>query len=214
VILGFLLALLLNERARGISFFRTAFYIPAIVPAVAASFIWLWLFQPDLGLMNSFLGTLGITGPTWFASSDWALPTLIFINAWSVGSGMLIYLAGLQSVPTALYEAAKLDGAGAWGRFVNVTVPMTSPVILFNVVVGLIGTFQGGFTQAFVITQGGPANATLFFVYYLYQNGWRFFQMGYASALAWVLFAIIFILTLLMIRMSTRLVYYEGGLRN
>ena len=209
LVTAYALAILLNQTVRGLSVFRTVFFIPAVTPAVATALMWMWVFHPEIGLANSALAAIGVEGPKWLASTEWALPTFIIISLWGIGGGMVIYLAGLQSVPTALYEAAELDGAGAWARFIHVTLPMTSPVILFVTVTSMIGSFQV-FTAAFVMTDGGPVNATLFFVLHLYNYGWRFLKMGYASALAWVLFVIILGLTLFLLRVSGRLVYYEA----
>ena len=209
LVTAYALAILLNQTVRGLSVFRTVFFLPAVTPAVATALMWMWVFHPEIGLVNSALAEIGVEGPKWLASTEWALPTFIIISLWGIGGGMVIYLAGLQSVPTALYEAAELDGAGAWARFIHVTLPMTSPVILFVTVTSMIGSFQV-FTAAFVMTDGGPVNSTLFFVLHLYNYGWRFLKMGYASALAWVLFVIILGLTLFLLRMSGRLVYYEA----
>ncbi len=213
LVTAYALAILLNQTVRGLSVFRTVFFLPAVTPAVATALMWMWVFHPEIGLANSALAGIGIEGPKWLASTEWALPTFIIISLWGIGGGMVIYLAGLQSVPTSLYEAAELDGAGAWARFIHVTLPMTSPVILFVTVTSMIGSFQV-FTAAFVMTDGGPVNSTLFFVLHLYNHGWRFLQMGYASALAWVLFIIILALTLLLLRLSGRLVYYEAEERS
>ncbi len=209
LVTAYALAILLNQTVHGLSVFRTVFFLPAVTPAVATALMWMWVFHPEIGLVNSALAEIGVEGPKWLASTEWALPTFIIISLWGIGGGMVIYLAGLQSVPTSLYEAAELDGAGAWARFIHVTLPMTSPVILFVTVTSMIGSFQV-FTAAFVMTDGGPVNSTLFFVLHLYNYGWRFLKMGYASALAWVLFVIILGLTLFLLRMSGRLVYYEA----
>lgn len=208
VVAGYLIALLLNQKVRGLSVWRTIFYLPAVVSGVAVAVMWLWVFHPDAGIVNSFLWSLGIEGPRWFSDPDWALGTLILTSLWGVGGGMVIYLAGMQGVPTHLYEACELDGAGAWRRFLHVTLPMTTTVIFFNLLMGIIGSWQV-FTSAFVITSGGPANSTLFYVLYLYRQGWEYFRMGYASALAWVLFFIILFFTLMVFR-SSGWVYYEG----
>lgn len=208
VTLGYLLALLLNQDVWGLSLWRTIFYMPAVVSGVAVAIMWLWVFHPDMGIVNNALRVFGIEGPRWFGSPDWALPTLILTSVWGVGGGMVIYLAGLQGIPTHLYEAAELDGAGSWHKFVHVTLPMTTPVIFFNLLMGIIGSWQV-FTSAYVITGGGPANSTLFYVLYLYRQGWQYFKMGYASALAWVLFFIILVFTVIIFR-SSGWVYYEG----
>jgi multiple sugar transport system permease protein len=211
VILGYGVALMLNQKVKGLSIFRTVFYLPSVVSGVAVALMWIWVFQPEMGIVNTFLAGIGIHGPRWLSDPNWALPTLIFTSLWGIGSGMLVYLAGLQSVPTHLYEAAKLDGAGRWQEFIHITLPMTSPVIFFSLLMGMIGSWQV-FTAGYVMTAGGPANSTLFYVLYLYRNGWQYFRMGYASALAWVLCFIILLLTLIVFRTSGRWVYYEGQL--
>jgi multiple sugar transport system permease protein len=209
---SFLLALLLNQPIRALSVFRVVYYLPVLVPAAASAIMWLWAFNPEFGLINSGLSYLGITGPLWLAHTQWALPTLIIVSLWGVGGPMLIYLAGFQGIPTALYEAASIDGANAWARFVNITIPMMTPVLFFNLVLGVVNSFQV-FTTVYLMTQGGPGYATLVFVLYLYQKAFQSYQMGYASALAWILFVIIFLLTLLVVRSSDSWVYYEGRLR-
>ena len=212
VALGLLVALLLNEKIKLESFVRTVFYLPSVVSGVAVALLWRWIFAADFGLINSFLALIGIQGPAWLSDSRTALPALIIMSLWGVGGGMIIYLAGLQSVPTELYEAAELDGASALHRFWRITVPMVSPVIFFQTVMGIIGALQT-FTQAYIMTDGGPKNATLFYLLYLYRNAFQYFNMGYASALAWLLFVYILVLTLLLLRSSSSWVYYEGGLR-
>lgn len=208
VIMGYLVALLLNQKVRGLSVWRTIFYLPAVVSGVAVAVMWLWVFHPDGGIVNRILWSFGVEGPRWFSDPDWALTTLIMTSLWGIGGGMVIYLAGMQGVPSHLYEACELDGAGAWNRFRHVTLPMTTPVIFFNLLIGIIGSWQV-FTNAFVITAGGPANATLFYVLYLYRQGWEYYRMGYASALAWVLFFIILAFTIFIFK-SSGWVYYEG----
>ena len=208
VVSGYVVALLLNQNVRGLSVWRTIFYLPAVVSGVAVAVMWLWVFNPDAGIVNSVLWSLGIEGPRWFTDPDWALGTLIITSLWGIGGGMVIYLAGMQGVPTHLYEACELDGGGAWHRFRYVTLPMTTPVIFFNLLIGIIGSWQV-FTNAFVITSGGPANSTLFYVLYLYRQGWEYYKMGYASALAWVLFFIILLFTVVVFK-SSGWVYYES----
>lgn len=206
------MALLLNQEVKGQPVFRTIFYLPSVVSGVATAMLWMWLYNPSFGPINFVLSRLGVPQdrlPGWLTDPDWALPALIFMSFWSVGNSMLIYLAGLQGVPSHLYEAANLDGANAWTRFRNVTLPMLTPTLLFNLVMGVIGSFQT-FTQAFIMTNGGPKDATLFYVLYLYQKAFQQFKMGYASAMAWILFAIIMALTLGLLRSSKRWVYYEG----
>ena len=210
-ILSFLLALLLNQPLRAIPLFRTIFYLPSVTAGIATAILWAWIFNPQFGLLNVALSFIGIKGPEWLVSPQWAMPAIIIMSLWGVGGSMIIYLAGLQSIPDQLYEAAAIDGANAWAKFWNVTVPMMSPVIFFNVVVGIIGTFQV-FTNIMIMTNGGPANATLVYVLYLYRNAFEYFKMGYASALAWVLFLIIMIVTIFQFWLARHWVYYEGEL--
>ncbi len=202
-------ALLMNQKVPGIALFRTLYYLPAVVSGVAVSILWEWFFNPEFGLMNVSLKSVGLHGLQWLKSPSTALPSLILMSFWGIGGGMVVYLAGLQGVPQPLYEAASLDGAGPLRQFRHVTLPMITPVILYNLVMGIIGSFQT-FTQAFVMTGGGPDNSTLLYVLYLYKQAFSYFHMGYASAMAWVLFAIILALTLLVFRWSTLWVYYEG----
>ncbi len=209
VILGVMLALLLNQKIRGMSLYRTIYYLPAVVSGVAVAYMWAWIFRPEAGILNYALSLIGITGPNWLFSTTWTLPAFIMMSLWAVGGGMVLYLAGLQGVPTHLYEAASLDGAGRWARFWNVTLPMISPVIFFNFIIGIIGSFQV-FTNSFVITSGGPANSTLFFVLYLYRHAFQNFKMGYAAALGMILFLVIMTLTIISFRLSNRHVFYEG----
>lgn len=204
-----LIALLLNQKIAGLGVWRTIYYLPTVISGVAASLVWLQIFNPRAGLINNVLGTLGITGPNWLFDSNWALPAIILLSVWSVGSNVLLFLAGLQGIPTHLYEAALIDGANAWQRFWSVTLPMLSPTILFSVTISLIGAFQL-FTQVLIMTKGGPNNATLSMVLYLYNKAFGQVRFGYASAVAWVLFAIIVAFTLLFQRWSQRWVYYEG----
>lgn len=210
LILSLFVALLLNQKIKGLSIFRTLFYLPSLVTGAAVSILWVWVFNPNFGLLNTFLSYLGIQGPQWIYSPRWALPSLIIMSLWSIGGSMLIYLSGLQGIPTELYEAAEIDGAGSVHKFWSVTLPMISPVIFFNLVMGIIGTFQV-FTQGYVMTQGGPEYSTMFYVLYLYNNAFQEFQMGYASALAWILFFIILILTIIVFKTSKTWVYYDGS---
>jgi len=206
------LAMLLNMNLKGMRLFRAIFYIPAILPPIAVSMVWLMLFNAENGILNVLLGKLHIAPVPWLTSTEWALPSFILMSLWGVGGGMIIYLAGLQSVPTQLYESAEIDGAGSWSKFRHVTLPMISPTILFNLIMGIIGSFQV-FASSFVMTQGGPAYSTLFYVLYLYQNAFMYLKMGYACALAWILFLVILALTLLMLKASKSWVYYESELR-
>ena len=215
---GFAVAYLLNLKVPGVPFWRTVFYMPAVMPAVASALLWGMIFNPRFGILNWFLSLVGIHGPGWLASRDWALPALIIMSLWGVGGGMIIYLAGLQGIPTALYESAQIDGANSWKQLRHITLPLMTPVIFFNLVIGIIGTFQY-FTEVYVLTStatgglGGPAEATMFYNVYLYNNAFRYLNMGYASALAWVLFLIVLLLTLLVFRSSAAWVYYEGEVR-
>jgi multiple sugar transport system permease protein len=219
LIVGFALAHLLNQKVPGIPVWRTIFYIPSVLAGVAVAILWGLIFNPKFGILNWFLGLFGIHGPGWLSSPDWALPALILMSLWSVGGGMIIYLSGLQSIPTTLYEAAQLDGANGWQQFFRITVPLMSPVIFYNLVIGIIGTFQY-FTEVYVLTSGltggvgGPAKSTLFYNVYLYTNAFRYMNMGYASALAWILFIIVLMMTLLVFKSSAAWVYYEGELQN
>jgi len=210
---GLAVALLMNQKVRGISLFRTIYYLPAVVSGVAVSLLWVWIFNPDYGLANTALKSVGIAPQQWLSSPKTALGSLIFMSLWGVGGGMVIYLAGLQSVPGQLYEASEIDGANSLQQFRHITLPMLTPVIFYNLVMGIIGSFQV-FTQAFVMTGGGPVNSTLFYVLYLYKQAFNYFHMGYASAMAWILFAIILVLTLLVFKSSSMWVYYEGERRN
>jgi multiple sugar transport system permease protein len=211
-------ALLLNQNVRGITIYRTIYYLPSVVSAVAAGMMWTIVFDSEFGLVNQTLRLIGIQGPPWLNSTEWPIWTFILIANWNVGVGVVTYLAALQGVPTALYEAAMIDGAGRWAKFWNVTIPMISPVLFFNLVMGIIGALQV-FTLAFVLSEraggavGGPANATMFYALYLYLNAFQYLKMGYASALAFVLFVIILLLTLLVFKFSRGWVYYEGTLR-
>jgi len=206
---GLALALLVNQRVRGVGIFRTVFYLPSVLAGVAYVVLWMWIFNPQGGLLNTLLGYVGIEGPRWLIDPRWALPALLLMTFWGWGRAMVIYLAGLQGIPPELYEAAALDGAGAAGRFRYVTLPMLSPTILFALILSVISTFQT-FTSAFVATNGGPLNATLFYVLYIYRLGFQFLRMGYAAALSWVLFVIVLVLTLLVFRTGRFWVYYEG----
>jgi multiple sugar transport system permease protein len=210
------LALLLNCQVRGTAFFRTIFYLPSIVPMVASSMLWLWIFNGTYGLLNWALGPLfrliHLAPPGWLNDPQWSKPALILMSVWGVGNSMLIYLAGLQDVPKELYESAEIDGAGAWRRFWNITVPMISPVIYFNLVMGIIGTLQT-FTQVYVMTggaDGAPARSTLFYALYLFATAFYDLRMGYASAMAWILFLIIVALTFLATKSLEKRIYYAG----
>ena len=212
LIISFIVAGLLNRKVKGIAIYRTCFYLPSITTGVATAVLWYWVLQPN-GLLNNFLdiflGPLDIQAPNWLGSTTWAMPGLIIMSFWSVGTTMIIYLAGLQGIPQHLYEAAEIDGAGWWGKVRHVTIPMMTPQIFLTMVLAVIGSFQV-FTAALIITEGGPADATLFLLLYLYWNGFRFFKMGYASAIAWILFFVILFLTIVQFLTARRWVYYEG----
>jgi multiple sugar transport system permease protein len=205
------LALLLNQRVKGRNIFRTVFYLPSLTPGVALALIWTWLFHPSTGPVNQFLSVFGIEGPGWFQSTSWALPGMIIVSLWaSLGGGTtVIFLAGLQGVPSELLDAAQIDGANAWHRFRHVTLPMISPTFLFNLILGVIGALKV-FTLAFVATKGGPAYATWFFALHIYTQAFEYFKMGYGAALAWVFVVVLLAFTALQLRVSRRWVYYEG----
>lgn len=215
LILALCLAVLLNQKVVGLSTFRSVFFIPAIVPAVASAVLWLWLLNPRVGLINQGLEAIGLPRVPWLSSATWIKPAFILMSLWGIGWTTVIFVAGLQDVPHHLYEAAEIDGAGSWARFRNVTLPMLTPTIFFTLVMGIIGSLQI-FGPAFVINngpQGGPQNAALFYVLYLYQQAFVYVNMGYASALAVVIFLVILALTLLVFRSSSAWVYYESGAR-
>jgi len=206
---GLAIAMLLNKEIKGMSVFRTIYYLPAIVPIVAASILWIWMLHPTSGVLNVMLEKIGLGQPLWLQSEEWSKPAIIVMGLWSAGSSMIIWLAGLKGIPNHLYEAAQIDGAGRWSQFWHVTIPMLSPYIFFNLIMGVIGTLQI-FTQAFVMTAGGPVDSTLFYVYYLFNNAFQYLRMGYASAMAWILFVIILVLTLFQLKIAPRWVHYEG----
>lgn len=210
-VVGIGLAMLLNTKVRGLSFFRTIYFLPSITPVVATAIVWLWMFDPINGVINYMLDLVGIHGPGWMGSPQWSKPALILMSMWGVGGAVVIYLASLQDVPRELLEAAELDGANNGQKIRHVTLPMISPVILFNVITGIIGAFQY-FTEAFVMTggTGSPADSTLMMSIYLYQSAFQYFKLGYASAQAWLLFLIVIAFTVVLFRVSGRLVYYGG----
>lgn len=208
MVVAFALALLMNTKVRGIAVFRTIYYMPSIVPAVANAVLWAWILNSDFGLLNALLHAVGLPKVLWLQKPAWALPAMILMSMWGLGGSMVTYLAGLQGIPDVFYEAASIDGAGPWRKLWNVTIPLMSPVVFFNLIMGVIGTFQI-FTAGYLITNGGPQNATLFYVLYLWRNAFQYFHMGYAAALAWVLFFIIMGLTAFIFRGIGRLVYYE-----
>lgn len=210
IVVGVALAMLLNINVKGIAVFRTIFFLPSIVPTVATSVLFIWILNPNIGLVNRILALVGVRGPAWLNTAPWAFYSLVFMALWGVGGSMVIYLAGLKDIPTTLYEAATLDGASPFRKMWHVTLPMMTPVIFFNLVMGIIGAFQT-FTQAFVITpNGGPQDSTYFYSLYLYNRAWKYLDMGYASAMAWILFIVIVVLTGLVFRTQKRWVHYGG----
>ncbi|HEY3332866.1 MAG TPA: sugar ABC transporter permease [Capsulimonadaceae bacterium] len=212
LIIALIVALLLNTNVRGIGVFRTIYYLPSLLPSVASGVLWVWVFDPNVGLFNSLLRLIGIQGPGWTSSVVWALPALIIMSLWGFGGSMVIFLAGLQGVSRSLYEAASLDGAGPWEKFVHVTIPQISPVIFFNLTTGLIGAMKV-FDNAYVFGAasgagpGGPARATLFYVLNLYQKAFNYFHMGLGSAMAWLLFIAIMVLTAINFLLAKRWVH-------
>jgi len=203
------LALWLNTKLRGLTFYRLAFFLPVVTVTVAVSLIWKWMYEPRVGIVNQALGLFGITGPNWLADPLWAMPALIILGLWKgFGYNMVLFLAGLQSIPPTLYEAAMIDGANAWQRFWKITLPLLSPAMFLAVILTVISSFQI-FDQAFIMTAGGPSNATNTIVLYIFQNGFQFFKMGYASAIAWALFAVIFTFTLIQMWLQRHWVQYE-----
>lgn len=212
LLIAFVLALMLNQKIRGIGFYRATFYVPAITPAVAFAIVWVQILNPEFGVLNEILSWVGIGPIKWLFDPVYAKPGLIIMSLWLVGPQMIIFLAGLQGVPKELMEAAEIDGANTWQRFKNVTWPFVSPITFFNTVIGIIGSFQV-FTSVYIMTRGSgsPQQSTLFYVLYLYQNGFDFFKMGYAASLAWVLFLIILVFTAIQFYFANRWVYYEGS---
>jgi multiple sugar transport system permease protein len=210
---SFICAVLLNLKVKGQAFYRVIYFLPSIVPTVASTILWLWILNPQQGILNNVLGYVGIDGPNWMTNPAWSKPGLILLGMWGMGNTIIIYLSGLQDVSPSLLEAAELDGANWWQRLWNITVPMVSPITLFNLITGVIGMFQY-FAQAYVFRGfqglGYPLNSTLFYSVNLYQNAFLFLKMGYASAMAWVLFIIILICTLLLLKVSDRFTYYAG----
>jgi multiple sugar transport system permease protein len=204
-------ALLLNQGYKGTTIFRTLYYMPTITPVIASALLWIWIFQPSIGVMNYLLSLVGIPGPGWLQSTTWAIPSVAIIALWGSigGSRMIVFLAGLQGVPRELYEASEIDGANAWQRFWTVTLPMISPTMFFNLIISIIGALSV-FSISYIATGGGPAYATYFYVYYLFNNAFQFSRMGYASALAWIFLVIVLVLTVVQFSLSKRWVFYAG----
>jgi multiple sugar transport system permease protein len=205
---AFMLALLLNVEVRGIGIYRTIFFLPHIVPVVASSVVFMWVLNPQIGLANSILRLIGIDGPAWLQDPSWSMTTLILLSLWGIGGSVVIYLAGLKDVPASLYEAARIDGANVVQRAIHITMPMMTPVIFFNLVMGIIHAFQY-FTQAYILTSGGPQESTLFLALYLFFRAWRYLDLGYASALAWIMFVLVAGITYGLFKTHKRWVHYE-----
>lgn len=205
---AFMLAILLNQNVRGVSIWRTIFYLPSIVPVVALSMIWLWILEPDLGLANQLLRLFGLPTSNWIFAQETVIPTLAVMSMWTTGGTTIIFLAGLKNIPKHLYEALSIDGGGFFNRFRHITIPLMTPIIFYNIIMALVGGFQI-FAQAHIMTGGGPNNASLFYVFYLYREAFLFSRLGSASAIAWVLFVIIVVITSLVFKSSKSWVYYE-----
>jgi multiple sugar transport system permease protein len=212
LIVGISLALLLNTSVTGVSLYRALYYLPVLVPPVASAVIWKWVLNPRFGIVNAALGALGLPQPGWLSDPLWSKPSLVLVDLWALGNAVVIYLAGLQDVPRELLEAAEIDGAGGLQRTWFITLPMITPVILFNLIMGVIGVFQS-FTVPFTLTNGdgSPAQSLLFYSMYLYRNAFQMLRMGSASAMAWMLLVVVLIATLIVFGTSTRWVYYRGG---
>ena len=209
LLFAFFLASLINTKVRGIAIFRTIYYLPSIVPAVASAILWAWIFNTEFGLLNSAIRSLGGAKIAWLQEPKWAMTAFIVMSLWTVGGPMIIFLAGLQGIPEVYYEAAEIDGAGVWAKLLNVTLPLMSPIIFFNFVIGMINSFQV-FVNAHLMTNGGPQNSTLFLVLYIYRTAFQSQKMGYASALSWLLFIILAIFSLIVFRLLGSRVYYEN----
>lgn len=210
LVIPLLMALLVNQKIRGITFFRTTYFLPVVTSGVAIALVWGWMYNPSFGMINFLLDKLfGITGPRWLSDPNWAMPSLILIGVWhSSGYNMVIYLAGLQGIPQELYEAARMDGAGWWAQFRHITIPLITPTTFFILVLSIIGSFQV-WTITYLLTQGGPANATLTLSYYIYQQGFQWFHMGFAASLAYILFAIVFVVTMVQMKLQKQWVFYH-----
>ncbi|MGF9905305.1 carbohydrate ABC transporter permease [Brevibacillus porteri] len=206
------LAMMLNQKVKGSGFFRTVFYLPSVISGVALAMIWAWVYDGEYGIFNYLLSLVGITGPDWLNDTTWALIAMVIASLWGQGSMVLIFLAGLKSIPESLYEAASIDGAGAVQKFFRITLPMVSPTILFNLIMTIISAFQQ-LSLALLLTGGGPLQSTYFYAMYAYDNAFKYFKMGYASANSWFMFAIILVLTFLVFKTSGKWVYYEGDNR-
>ncbi|MCY4539435.1 MAG: sugar ABC transporter permease [Chloroflexi bacterium] len=207
-----LLAILLNQKVPGIPFFRAVYYLPTVTAGVAVALVWIWIFNPRLGILNYTLKQIGIQGPPWIYSSTWVKPSLILMSLFQVGPNMIILLAGLQGVPKELYESAEIDGAGNWAKFRNVTLPMLSPVLFFVIIISVVSSFQN-FTEIRVMTEGGPGESSNVLIWYLWENAFIFLKLGISAAVAWIMFLILMALTGIQFRVGRRWVYYEGEAR-
>lgn len=209
LILAFLIALLLNQKIRGVGFFRTSFYIPYITSGVAVTLLWGWIFNAQYGLINYFLSLFGISGPSWLSDTKWAMPAIIIMGVWTIGNSIIITLAGLQDIPEQLYESAEIDGANGLVKVMRITLPLVTPTLYFNLIMGIIGGFQI-FMQPYILTEGGPSYATYTYMMHIYNHGFKYSEMGYASTLAWLLFIVIMIITQIVNRTSKYWVYYDN----
>ncbi len=212
LVLALFLAILLNQKIKALSLFRTAYYVPSVTAGVSVAILWTWIFHSKFGLINNLLAGYGIKGPIWLGSETWVLPAFIIMSVWSVGGPMFIYLCGLQNIPTSLYEAATVDGATLWHKFRYITIPMISPVTLFNAIMGIIAGFQM-FTPVYIMTMGGPNYASLLYVLNIYLNAFKWYKFGYASALGWLLFLIILVITYMFLKFSADWIYYAAEKR-
>jgi len=209
MIVSILISVLLNQKVRFMSFFRIIFYLPTVIPGIAVYVMFMWILNPDYGLMNYLLSLIRIQGPKWLQSSDWSLISLAIVSLWSIGFNIVLYLAGLQGIPSTYYEAAKIDGASSIRMFFKITLPLLTPTIFFSLIIGIINSFQA-FNQVLVMTGGGPADSTLLYGLYIFKNAFQYFKMGYASALSWTLLIILLIFTLVIFKTANKWVYYEG----
>ena len=207
IVFSVFVAILLNNNLRGMRIFRTIIYLPAVISGVVIAILWMWIYNPDYGIINNFLRVFGINGPGWIYDQYWALPSLVIMSLWGIGGNMVLYLAGLQGIPTELYESAHIDGANFFTRLFFITVPSISPVLLFTLLTGIIWALQS-FIQAFVMTKGGPNQATHFYAFYIYRNAFAYRKMGEACAQAWILFFLIFIITIIVLKITKGRIYY------
>ncbi len=212
IVLGLLLAILLNQNVFGTSLFRTAFYLPSVISGVALVTIWAWIYNHEFGILNYFLSLVGIDGPNWLGSTRWALIAIVFASLWGLGGTMLILLTGLQSIPKELYEAASISGVPGWAQVLHITIPLLSPMLLFTFITSIIAAFQQ-LTIALLLTQGGPLESTYFFAMYIYDNAFTHFEMGYAAANSWIMVLIILALSMVVMRSSSAWVHYEGEVK-